>query len=270
MSSGRQDPTYSARWFGMFGRYLRRYFVRHFDGVRVAPPGPPELGASPAVFYANHPSWWDPVLFMLLAHTCYPAREHFGPLDEAALGGYGFFRRLGVFAVEQGTARGARQFLRGSRAALARPGGTMWLTPQGLFCDVRNRVPLQPGLARLADVDGCRFIPLAIEYVFWDERLPEVLVEFGEPRDASGLPDEAGARLAALQADLEATQDRLAARAQERDPEQFETLLSGTVGVGGTYDRWRRLRALLRGRRFEASHAAASADEDPDETVRAS
>jgi 1-acyl-sn-glycerol-3-phosphate acyltransferase len=270
VSAGHPEPTYSARWFGLFGRYLRRYFVRHFDGVRIVPPGPPELGAAPTVFYANHPSWWDPVLFMLLADTCYPSRQHFGPMDEAALGGYGFFRRLGVFAVEQGTARGARQFLRGSRAALAGADGTLWLTPHGRFCDSRSRESLQAGVAHLADIDGCQFVPLAIEYVFWNERLPEVLVEFGSPRAAADLPREADARLAALQQDLETTQENLAARAQTRDPDQFETLLSGTTGVGGTYDRWRRLRALLRGRRFEASHAAAGAEKDPDDTVRAS
>jgi len=265
-----QTPIHSQRWFAVFGWYLRRYFVRHFDGVRVAPPGPPDLAASPTVFYANHPSWWDPILFMLLAHSSYPSRRHFGPMDEDALSGYGFFRRLGVFAVEQGTARGARQFLRGSSAALSTPDGTLWLTPQGRFCDSRSRENLQPGLAHLVNIGDCQFVPMAIEYVFWNQRLPEVLVEFGAPRLASTMPDRASERLTVLREELESTQASLAARALARDPAGFETILCGATGVGGTYDRWRRLKALLLGRRFTAAHRVTETESATDDTVRPS
>jgi hypothetical protein len=41
-----------------------------------------------------------------------------------------------------------------------------------------------------------------------------------------------------------------------RDPQRFEVLHGGQAGVGGLYDLWRRLRARLRGERFQAAHAA--------------
>jgi hypothetical protein len=48
--------------------------------------------------------------------------------------------------------------------------------------------------------------------------------------------------------------DRLAEDAQSRDPQAFSCLVSGTVGVGGVYDLWRRAKAWLSGRRFVAAH----------------
>jgi hypothetical protein len=39
-----------------------------------------------------------------------------------------------------------------------------------------------------------------------------------------------------------------------RDPTRFTTLLSGRVGVGFAYDTFRRLKAWIRGERFDVSH----------------
>ena len=61
----------------------------------------------------------------------------------------------------------------------------------------------------------------------------------------------AGDWTAVLGAWLEAAQDALAAEAIARDPSRFELLVGGKAGVGGVYDLWRRLRALVRGERFE-------------------
>ena len=57
------------------------------------------------------------------------------------------------------------------------------VTPQGRFADVRERpVHFEAGLGHLAArVQRALFVPFAVEYVFWEERLPEILVRFGEP-----------------------------------------------------------------------------------------
>ena len=53
---------------------------------------------------------------------------------------------------------------------------------------------------------------------------------------------------------LQNTMDRLAEDAIARDPEKFDTILQGAVGIGGIYDLWRRARAAARGERFTAEH----------------
>ena len=101
-------------------------------------------------------------------------------------------------------------------------------------------------------------VPMAVEYPFWNERLPEALVAFGEAIDGAAAPArDAAAWTTLLAARLEATQDRLAAAAAERNRAKFHTLLTGKVGVGGIYDLARRAGAWRRGERFDASHGGA-------------
>jgi hypothetical protein len=135
----------------------------------------------------------------------------------------------------------------------------LWLTPQGRFSDVRERpLRFQAGLGHLAaTVEDAVFLPLAIEYVHWEERLPEVLVRFGEPvrvRRGVGRVQEAAFWTARLEHNLEQTQDVLAAESQRREPGDFQVLLQGRAGVGGSYDGWRRARAWFRGEAFRPEH----------------
>ena len=51
----------SRRLRALFARYLRRYFARHFNAVRIARDGLPATRLDrPLIIYSNHPSWWDP------------------------------------------------------------------------------------------------------------------------------------------------------------------------------------------------------------------
>jgi 1-acyl-sn-glycerol-3-phosphate acyltransferase len=207
------------------------------------------------VLFVNHASWWDPLICLLLDRRYFPDREASAPIDARALTQYRFFERLGFFGVEQGTRRGAITFLRTAEARLARPRATLWLTPQGRFADVRERpVRFAAGLGHLASrAPHACYVPVALEYPFWEESRPEALVRFGEP---VALPpgiqaNEASAR---LESALATTQDALAEEALLRQPDRFACLLAGGAGVGGIYDLWRRLRAWARGRSFRAEH----------------
>ena len=260
---GEEDlPRFSHRLHRGFLRYLRRYLRKHFTAVRLARGGRPEVEAGrPLIVYSNHPSWWDPLVFLWLSGTLFPGREGYGPMDAAALRKYGFFRRLGVFGVETGTRRGAAQFLRTAREVLSRPGAVLWVTAEGKFTDPRTRpVTIEPGIAHLAkSVDRVAFLPLAIEYPFWNERLPEMLVRFGDAVPAEDGPGDVEAWISLLERRLEGNLDALAEAALRRDPEAFETLQAGRTGVGGPYDLWRRLKAVVRGRKFRPAHG----DEEP-------
>lgn len=257
-------PRISAPLLALFQRYLGWYLPRHVHGVRLSPAGwaSPSLAPDqPLVVYANHPSWWDPLIFLFLSNRFWPGRSHYGPIDATAAERYGFFRRLGFFAVERGSRAGARRFLETSSAILARPSTALWITPQGELVDPRERpVRLEPGLAALARrLERGTFLPLALELPFWDEKLPEVLVRFGEPVDLQGPEGpilrsrgEEGREL--LTRRLEETQDALARDVRAREEAAFDTLLTGSAGPGGVYDLWRRFKARWRGERFDPAH----------------
>ncbi len=253
-------PTISDPLLRWFTWYSRRYVRRHFHSLRVALHGLPLGGAHlPLVIYANHSAWWDALVGLVLKDEFLSERRAFAPIDAAMLVRYQFFRKLGFFGVEQGTRRGAVQFLRNAKTILREPSSLLVITPQGRFADVRERpVRFAAGLGHLATrVERAVFLPMAVEFVFWEERLPEILVRFGEPTEVTAqhaTAFDAKYWTALFEQNLAATQDALAAQAQRRDSDEFQTVLRGGAGQGGVYDWWRATKAKLRGETFRKEH----------------
>ncbi len=242
-------------WF--FRGIARGYFRRHFRAVRVSHA---ERFASqtdgPLIVFANHASWWDPMLPVLLADKLMPQRRHYAPMDAVSLKRYGILRRIGVFGVDLGSVRGAANFMRVGLAALVK-GGVLWVTPQGRFADVRERpLVFKPGLAALASrvPGGCTLLPLAIEYVFWDERMPEALLHFGEPLRVEGSDLNLESRLSAALLDA---MEVLKEKSMARNPRAFEVLHRGRAGTGGFYSLGQRLTAWRSGRAYQPDHLPA-------------
>ncbi|HMB74319.1 MAG TPA: glycerol acyltransferase, partial [Gammaproteobacteria bacterium] len=133
------------------------------------------------------------------------------------------------------------------------------MTAQGRFADVRSRpAGLRNGVAHLLHAQSGRIaVPVALEYVFWNERLPEALVAFGEPQRA--VPGEStAATTQRLDAALVRTQDALRADAVRRDPERFEAILGGRRrDVGGIYGAFRRISGPFRRTRSEPGSPAS-------------
>jgi hypothetical protein len=143
-------------------------------------------------------------------------------------------------------------------------GGVLWITPQGKFADVREQpLVFKPGLAALAarvaaKRGKCMLLPLAIEYPFWDERLPECLLRLGAPIivDASLT---SGAIEQALSSALENEMSWLSSAVIARSPTPFSTLVTGSAGTGGFYALFRRAKAALLRRPYIAEHSPAPA-----------
>lgn len=254
-------PRISPGLLRAFAVYSRWFLARHFHTVRLSVAGePPHVPGLPLVIYVNHASWWDPLVCLLLQQQFFSARRAFAPIDAAALAQYRFFARLGFFGVEQHHARGAAQFWRVANELLQRPDPVLWLTPQGRFADARERpARFRPGLGHLPERGAtAAYVPLALEYAFWEERKPEVLCRFGDveivEQRASRRPARAADWTRRFEEKLARTQDALGAEACRREPADFRTLLHARSGVSFGYDMWRRLRAWLGGRKFHSEH----------------
>ncbi|MEO8044278.1 MAG: lysophospholipid acyltransferase family protein [Spartobacteria bacterium] len=241
-------PEISSPLLALFSRYAGWYVGKHFHAVRILAPLPsPNDPAEPLVVFLNHAAWWDPLVCLILRREFFPARSAYAPIEAEALERYRFLKRLGFFAVESGTTRGAAKFLKTSMVILERKESALFLTPQGRFADVRAPLVFAAGIDHLAArASAALYLPLAIEYSFWEERRPEVLLAFGEAAPvstASSLND----RLVQLQA-------RLAAAAARRQPNEWTILRKSRSGVNLPYDLWRGLRARLHGEAFRADH----------------
>jgi 1-acyl-sn-glycerol-3-phosphate acyltransferase len=250
----REIPAVSEMTLRFFRRIVRVYFRRHFRSVMVQQAEVLSGLAGPLIVYANHSSWWDPMVSVLVAERLMPGRKHYAPMDAAALKRYPILAKIGIFPVEMATARGAAQFLRTSEAILA-SAGVVWITPQGRFVDSRGRpLGFKPGLGALAlRCPGASVIPLAIEYTFWDERLPETLLRFGEPvRVAEGMNTEAATEL--LERALVETMEELKSAGMARDAGAFRVLLRGGRGTGGVYGMSRWVRGIFMRRPVQLDH----------------
>lgn len=236
-----------------FGALFARDLVSSFHAVRCSGVVPSSQG--PLVLFANHPSWWDGELFCWLGTTMFADRRCFVPIKAAMLQRYRFFRRLGAFAVAPGYA-GAATFLRVGKAVLDLDDGLLLVNAEGRFRDVRDRpLKITRSLVHLAETTPtARFVPLAIEVAFWDERRPNLLLRFGAPLAADTIVAQGQAL---LRETLTGTMDTLAVDAAARDPARFTTLLAGKTAINPVYDAWRRARAALKGRRFDPAHRAA-------------
>ena len=253
-------PTVSRPLLRWFAWYARRYVQRHFHSLRVSYSGLPPVSKLPLVIYSNHASWWDPLVGLVLKSEFFADRTLFAPIDAAMLERYQMFAKLGFFGVEQRSRRGAVQFLRTAEAILKSPQPLLAVTPQSRFADVRERpVRFEAGLGHLAArTQQALFVPFVAEYVFWEERLPEILARFGEPVEVScdhrAFTHHYWTRL--FEQKLETAQDILSLESQRRDPADFQRVLRGGAGQGGFYDWWRGLRAKLRGEPFNREHGA--------------
>lgn len=244
-------------------RIFDRFFRRHMNALRLARWGWPDLpaGAGPVVILSNHPGWWDAAIYILAADRLLGSYESYAPIDRAMLDRYAVFGRIGGFGIDLESPRGAATFLSAASDILSQPSRALWITAQGRFSDVRERpLALKAGVARVAEIaPGAVFLPLAIEYAFWQERGAETFLAFGEPiKGADLLALSREERRSRLETELTAVLDRLSADVASRDPDRFDVILGGKAGVGGVYDLWKRTVAALRGQRFDPAHEAAA------------
>lgn len=198
-----------------FTRTIDHYVRRNFTNLRLAPGSHALLrsasdAAAPALVVLNHSSWWDPLTCIVLARTLGP-RNHSAPMRAEQFRKFPFFRWVGFFPVEPAQ---PRSFTRHVERAFSVPRPMLWITPQGRFVDVRRQTRLLPG----ADLvrrryPGTRTLSLALEYLFWSERRPEICARVQEVD-----PDES---LALAMMD---NGQQLAELSAERDPKLFDNL----------------------------------------------
>ena len=276
-SHPRRPSRFLLRFFDL---YLSLYVPLHFNALRLACAERFPLAARPLIVVINHPSWWDPLTSILISRFLLRSADHYAPIDALSLPRHRILAGLGLFPVEQGTPRGAVQFLRAAHSILADPNALLWLTPQGSFTDTRTRpVILKAGVASLIKrLDDVTVVPLAYEYTFWNEPKPEMLALCGEPLTfRRGLVDQSrrvsaapvrlssprgdahadpGAAIAAAIADA---QDQLAALAATRDPRHFATVMAGETSGSLLARTSRHLLAALRAESYRQPDSIAAA-----------
>ena len=242
-----------------FGWWLRRMFRSDFHSVRILSGTDrflTQLGESsdPAIVVANHSAWWDPLLGLYLHDRFMAGRAALAPMDAAQLRRFSFFRRLGIFGIEPDSPHSLKAMTGYVRGEFERnPRSTVWITPQGEFADVRLPIRVRPGAAALAaqlSESRVDMVALAIEYVYWTDRRPELMlavrpVERPKADEADGGRSSTPDWTRAIRDTMQANATALAEAVISRDDGRFDLLVgrsseAGTARVNPLYDVWLR------------------------------
>lgn len=212
---------------------------RHFARVRLRQAAPkPERNGPPVILFANHSSWWDGYMVMLLNERAWKL-DAYVMIEETQLARYQFFQFLGGFSVDRHNGRSAAASLGYSASVLnEKPGRMLLIFPQGeILANDRRPLAFYSGIGHLARrVRDGRFYPLALRYEFVGEQRPEAFMSVGAPLsfpDASNTAKEITATLArALTEELDRLRDDVVAYRFQ----SFTTLVSGAQSVNRLWD----------------------------------
>ncbi|MFK7736266.1 MAG: lysophospholipid acyltransferase family protein, partial [Pirellulaceae bacterium] len=276
-------PKISQPMVNGFRLFNRRFLRKNFHTLSLLERGTNPDDFAPecsVVVYANHASWWDPLLAMYLADSQFSSFRMYAPIDADAFEKYKMFGKMGFYPINQQSLEGAANFLKISRRILQEPGSNIWITPEGRFCDPRDdSAELMPGLAHLATklmrstqnqladsgAPPIAFLPLAVEYAFWEERHPEILLNFGQPTwveakhgDLHPAAEPAWDKerwQSELTLRLREAQRQLAESSVARDSSAFTVLLRSSSGTFFVYDWFRKVKGLVSGKQIDVAHS---------------
>ena len=265
MAAGRGEliPGIDTPWFRRaFVRWMRGFVGRRFHAVRLAAGSEAAFARAasadgPVMLVANHQSWWDPLVGLLVHDRWFGDRPVASPIDRTQLENFRFFRRLGMFGVDPDDATGLRAFARHVDGLFAgAPRTVLMLTPQGRFVDARRPVEARPGAAMVAARHpGLAVISVAIEYAFWVDQRPEVFLRAATVAAPAAGGDSAHAWQPTIEGAMNANAAALAECVASRDPARFSLVSGGGAGrIHPAYDAFLR----LTGRRtsIDVSHRA--------------
>lgn len=137
----------------------------------------------PTIFFAPHCNWWDGIVLYNISHRiCH--KEIRLMIEE--LNRFPLLRRGGGFSVNKKSPQSAMKALQYSIDVIGDLRNLLFIFPQGIIRPPHYRpIEFQTGLAYIAQNAVKRYgrvnlIPVAIDYCFFRDNRPEVVVNFGK------------------------------------------------------------------------------------------
>lgn len=137
----------------------------------------------PTILFAPHSNWWDGIVFYNTTHRIFHKEIR---LMVEELNRFPLLRRGGAFSVNKKSAQSAMKALQYSVDVVGDIRNMLCIFPQGIIRPPHYRpIEFQTGLAYIAENAVKRYgkvnlIPMAIDYCFFRDNRPEVIVEFGK------------------------------------------------------------------------------------------
>lgn len=137
----------------------------------------------PTILFAPHSNWWDGIVFYNTTHRIFHKEIR---LMVEELNRFPLLRRGGAYSVNKKSAQSAMKALQYSVDVVGDIRNMLCIFPQGIIRPPHYRpIEFQTGLAYIAENAVKRYgkvnlIPMAVDYCFFRDNRPEVIVEFGK------------------------------------------------------------------------------------------
>ncbi|MDO7906498.1 lysophospholipid acyltransferase family protein [Paenibacillus sp. JX-17] len=167
----------------VFRRYNEFYLLRRrFRSIGMKGAiDPLQAEGRPLIYIMNHSSWWDGLLAYHVLKKC-SNHDHFMMMEERQLLQYPFFRKIGAFSMNAGSAPDIRRSLLYA-SSLLKQGGRVWIYPQGEIQHLETR-PLifKRGIGfMLGQLPEAAVVPVTLYHGMVQYDRPEATIWFGEP-----------------------------------------------------------------------------------------
>ena len=137
----------------------------------------------PTILFAPHCNWWDGIVLYNTTHRIFHKEIR---LMVEELNRFPLLRRGGAYSVNKKSPQSAMKALQYSVDVVGDIRNMLCIFPQGIIRPPHYRpIEFQTGLAYIAENAVKRYgkvnlIPMAVDYAFFRDNRPEVIVEFGE------------------------------------------------------------------------------------------
>ncbi len=173
-------------FFTQYINYILRKNFSHLYFVNEIP----EIPKNRALLLTpNHMSWWDGFIIDYLNRKFLCKKFHVMMLEEQ-LKKYWFFKHLGAYSIEPKSKTSIDETFLYTGELLHHQENIVVLFPQGeLFPFMRRPVDIKKGITHLNQYTHTNFIilPLFLTISFYNEKLPEIYVRFGDLMDNKTL-----------------------------------------------------------------------------------
>jgi len=182
---------------------------------------------TPTIIFAPHCNWWDGIVLYNIAHRiCHKEIR----LMVEELNRFPLLRRGGAYSVNKKSAQSAMKALKYSVDVLGDLRNVLFIFPQGIIRPPHFRpYVFQTGLSYIAQNAAKRYgkvnlIPISIDYCFFRDNRPEVVVDFGERIELTDAKIDRKDFTKYLEAKLTETSDRQFANISQGEMEDYKIL----------------------------------------------
>lgn len=138
---------------------------------------------TPTILFAPHCNWWDGIVLYNITHRIFHKEIR---LMVEELNRFPLLRRGGAYSVNKKSAQSAMKALQYSVDVVGDSRNILCIFPQGIIRPPHYRpIEFQTGLAYIAQncikkYGKVNLIPLGLDYCFFRDNRPEVVIEFGK------------------------------------------------------------------------------------------